>query len=74
MTKHQNKHVYIGMTICRVRGFLLTVGRHKEACVDLSGVAEVRLQFLPTGFKFPLMDACGFDVQYVETYLPFRQT
>lgn len=51
------------------RWLSLTVGGHKEACVDLSGVAEVRLHLLPTDFEFPLMDASGFDVQHVETYL-----
>lgn len=50
--------------------YVLTVGGHEEAGVDLLGVAEVWLDLLPAGIKLPLMDAAGFDVQHVITDLP----
>lgn len=50
--------------------FLLTVGGHEEASVDLFGVTEVWLNLFPAGIELPLMDAAGFDVEYRETDLP----
>lgn len=63
------KGKYANMTSNDCR-YVLTVGGHEEAGVDLLGVAEVWLDLLPAGIKLPLMDAAGFDVQHVVTDLP----